>query len=105
MVYDVGQCDTCLLASIVFTVFGSVVLHNRVVYALEMSDSESNGSRTESEESTDHEDVAEQSSVVQPYMFEPDATSDYEENQTDEDGILRETLEARFHKTVAITSW
>jgi hypothetical protein len=37
--------------------------------------------------------VVEQSSVVQPYQFEPVA-SDYEEDETDEDGILRETLEA-----------
>ena len=49
--------------------------------------------------------VVEQSSVVQPYQFEPVADSDYEEDETDEDGILRETLEARFTKTVAVSSW
>jgi hypothetical protein len=33
------------------------------------------------------------------------ADSDYEEDQTDEDGILRETFEARFKKNVAVNSW
>ena len=44
-------------------------------------------------------------SLVQPYQFEPVADSDYEEDERDEDGILRETLEARFTKTVAVSSW
>ena len=87
-----------------------------------MSDNESFDSQTETEGSTDNEDIAEhkaraqvkdpglrgcaeQSSVVQPYQFEPVADSDYEEDQTDEDGILRETLEARFKKNVAVNSW
>ncbi len=70
-----------------------------------MSDSESLQSQTDTEQSTDNEDVVEQSSVVQPYQFEPVAESDYEEDETDEDGILRETLEARFKKTVAVSSW
>lgn len=70
-----------------------------------MSDSESFESHTDSEESTDHEDIVEQSSVVQPYQFEPVADSDYEEQQTDEDGILRENLEAQVNKTVAVSSW
>ncbi len=66
-----------------------------------MSNSESLQSQTDTEQSTDNEDVVEQSSVVQPYQFEPVAESDYDE--TDEDGILRETLEARFKKTVAVS--
>jgi hypothetical protein len=70
-----------------------------------MSNSESLQSQTDTEQSTDNEDVVEQSSVVQPYQFEPVAESDYEEDETDEDGILRETLEARFKKTVAVSSW
>ena len=70
-----------------------------------MSDSESFESQTDTEQSTDNEDVVEQSSVVQPYQFEPFAESDYEEDETDEDGILRETLEARFKKTIAVSSW
>ena len=72
-----------------------------------MFDNESFESQTETEGSTD-EDIAEQSSVVQPYQFEqfqPVADSDYEEDQTDEDGILRDTLEARFKKNVAVNSW
>ena len=44
-----------------------------------MSDNESFESQTEIEGSTDNEDIAEQSSVVQPYQFEPVADSDYEE--------------------------
>jgi hypothetical protein len=70
-----------------------------------MSDSESLQSQTDTEQSTDNEDVVEQSSVVQPYQFEPVAGSDYEEDETDEDGILRETLEARFNKTIPVNSW
>ena len=70
-----------------------------------MFDNESFESQTETEGSTD-EDIAEQSSVVQPYQFEPVfGDSDYEEDQTDEDGILRENLEARFKKNVAVNSW
>jgi hypothetical protein len=61
-----------------------------------MSDNESFQSQTETEGQTDNEDIAEQSSLVQPYQFEPVTDSDYEEDQTDEDGILRETLQARF---------
>ena len=70
-----------------------------------MSDSESFESHTESEESTDHKDIVEQSSAVQPYQFEPVADSDHEEIEADEDGILRANLEARFNKTVAVRSW
>ena len=70
-----------------------------------MSDSESFESQTDTEQSTDNEDVVEQSSVVQPYQFEAVAESDYEEDETDEDGILRETLEARFKKTIVVSSW
>ena len=75
-----------------------------VYFAIKMFDNESFESQTETEGSTD-EDIAEQSSVVQPYQFEPVGDSDYEEDQTDEDGILRETLEARFKKNVAVNSW
>ena len=70
-----------------------------------MSDSESIASQTDAEQSTGNEDIVEQCSVVQPYQFEPVADSDYEEDETDEDGILRETLEARFKKTIAVSSW
>ena len=71
-----------------------------------MSDSESCNSRNSSgEELSDHEDAVEQSSVVQPYMYEPPAESDYHEEETDEDGIPRATLEARFNKTLATSSW
>ena len=61
-----------------------------------MSDSESIESQTDTEHFTDNEDIVEQCSVVQPYQFEAVAVadSDYEEKETDEDGILRETLEA-----------
>ena len=45
-----------------------------------MSDNESFDSQTETEGSTDNEDIAEQSSVVQPYQFEPVADSNYEED-------------------------
>ena len=42
-----------------------------------MSDSESFESQADTEQSTDNEDVVEpQSSVVQPYQFEPVADSD-----------------------------
>ena len=58
-------------------------------FAIKMSDNESFESQTETEGSTDNEDIAEQSSVVQPYQFERVADTDYEEEQTDEDGILR----------------
>ena len=68
-------------------------------FALKMSDNESFQSQTDTEGST------EQSSVVQPYQFEPVTDSDYEEDQMDEDGILRETLVARFKKNVAVNSW
>ena len=70
-----------------------------------MSDSESIESQTDTEQFTDNEDIVERCSVVQPYQFEPVADSDYEEEETDEDGILRETLEARFKKTIAVSSW
>jgi hypothetical protein len=63
-----------------------------------MSDNESFGSRTETEGSTDNEDIAAQSSVVQQYQFEPVADSDYEEDQTDEDGILLELLRRDLRK-------
>jgi hypothetical protein len=69
-----------------------------------MSNNESFDSQTKTEGSTD-EDIVEQSSVVQPYLFEPVTDSDYEEDQTDEDGVLRETLEATFNKNVAVNSW
>ena len=70
-----------------------------------MSDSESIESQTDTEQFTDNEDIVERCSVVQPYQLEPVADSDYEEEETDEDGILRETLEARFKKTIAVSSW
>jgi hypothetical protein len=72
-------------------------------FAIKMSDNESFESQTETEGSTDNEDITEQSSVVQLYQFEPVADSDYEEDQTDKDGILRETLEAK--KNVAVNSY
>ena len=44
-----------------------------------MSDSESFESQRDTEQSTDNEDVVEpQSSVVQPYQFEPIVTNDYD---------------------------
>ena len=70
-----------------------------------MSNSESIESQTDTEQFTDNENIVEQCSVVQPYQFEPVADSDYEEEETDEDGILRESLEARFKKTMAVSSW
>ena len=69
------------------------------------SENESFESQTETEGTTGNEDITEQSSVVQPYQFEPVADNDYEEDQTDGDGILCETLEARFKKNVAVNSW
>ena len=74
-------------------------------FAIKMSDNKSFESQTETEGSIDNEDIAEQSSVAQPYQFEPVTDSDYEEDQTDEDGILRETLEGRFKNNVAVNSW
>ena len=68
-----------------------------------MSDNESFESQTDIEGSTDNEDIAEQLPVVLPHQFEPVADS-YYEDQTDEDGILREILEARFKKNVAVNS-
>ena len=41
-----------------------------------MSDNEGFESQTDTKGSTDSEDIAEQSSVVQPYQFEPVADSD-----------------------------
>ena len=38
-------------------------------------------------------------------LSQSEIVSDYEEDQTDEDGILRETLEARFKENVAVNSW
>ena len=76
-----------------------------VYFAIKIFDNESFESQTETEGSTDNEHIAEQSSLVQPYQFEPVGDNDYEEDQTDEDGILRETLEARFKKNVAVNSW
>ena len=44
-------------------------------------------------------------SNVQSYnRIEPVTDSDYEEEETDEDGFLLETLEARFKKTIAVVS-
>ena len=43
-----------------------------------MSDNEGFESQNDTEGSTDSEDIAEQSSVVQPYQFEPVADSDNE---------------------------
>ena len=54
-----------------------------------MSDNESFESQTDTERSTHNEDIAEQLSVAQPYRFEPVADGDYEEDNTDEDGIPR----------------
>ena len=76
-----------------------------VYFAIKMFDNESFKSQTETEGSTDNEDIAEQSSVVQPYRFEPVGGNDHHEVQTDEDGILRETLEARFKRNAAVNSW
>ena len=70
-----------------------------------MSDSESIESQTDTEHFTDNEDIVEQCSVVQSYQFEPVADIDYEEEETDEDGILCEIFEARFKKTIAVSSW
>ena len=64
-----------------------------------------NENRTDTEQSTDNEDIVEQCSVVQLYQFEPVTNSDYEEEETDKDGILRETLEARFKKAIGVSSW
>ncbi|XP_028416784.1 multidrug resistance protein 1-like isoform X1 [Dendronephthya gigantea] len=73
-----------------------------------MSDNESLESQTAKKQSTDSEDVAEQSPVVQPYELEPAADSDYEEDEvdeTDEGGILlEETLEAKLKKKGAASS-
>ena len=74
-------------------------------FAIKMSINKSFESQTETKGSTDNEDITEQSSVVQPYQFEPVADSDYEGDQTDEDGILSETLKAIFKKNVAFNSW
>ena len=78
-----------------------------VYFAIKMFDNESSNhrQRQKGQQTTDNKDIAEQSSVVQPYQFEPVGDSDYEEDQTDKDGILRETLEARFKKNVAVNSW
>lgn len=99
------QCDTLKFLTIRKQQNITNIRQLPLYFAIKMSDNESFESQTETEGSTDNEDIAEQSSVVQPYQFEPVADSDYEEDQTDEDGILRETLEARFKKNVAVNSW
>ena len=70
-----------------------------------MIDSESFESPTDTEQSTDDENVVEpQSSVVQYSPISSSqsliVTNDYEEDETGEDG-----LEARFTKTIAVSSW
>ena len=45
-----------------------------------MSDNEGFESQTDTKGSTDSEDIAEQTSVVQPYQFEPVADSDNEKH-------------------------
>ena len=99
------QCDTSKCLTIQKQQNITSIRHLPSHFALKMSDNESFESQTDTEGSTDNEDIAEHSSVVQPYQFAPVADTDYEEDQTDEDGILRETLEARFKKNVAVDSW
>jgi hypothetical protein len=71
-----------------------------------MSDNESFDSHTETEGSTDNEDIAEQSSVFShTNLSQSQIVTTRKTNSTDEDGILRETLEARFKKNVAVNSW
>ena len=57
-----------------------------------MSENESFESQTDTERSTHNEDIAEQSSVAQPHGFEPVSDSDYEQDNSDEDGIPRLTI-------------
>jgi hypothetical protein len=61
-----------------------------------MSDSESFESQTDTEQSTDNEDVVEpQSSVVQPYQFEPVSdtlTNDYMRKTKQAKTVLRRYL-------------
>ena len=99
------QCNTskCLIIQKQQNIIN--IRHLPSHFALKMSDNESFESQADTEGSPDNEDIAEQSSVVQPYQFEPVADSDYEEDQTDEDSILHETLEARFMNIVAVNSW
>ena len=92
------QCDTSKCLAIQKQQNIKNIRQFRIYFAIKMSDNESFKSQTETEGSTDNEDIAEQSSVVQPYQFEPVADGDYEADQTDEDGILPETLEVRFKK-------
>ena len=65
-----------------------------------MSDNESFESQTKTEGSIDNEDIAEQSSVVQPNQFEPVADSD---TTTTEDGILLDYLDI-FKQYIALSS-
>ena len=65
-----------------------------------MSDSESFESQRDTEQSTDNEDVVEpQSSLISSSQLLI-VTNEYEEDETGED-----CLEARFTKTVAVSSW
>ena len=70
-----------------------------------MSDSESFESQRDTEQSTDNEDVVEPQIVCCTALSCSSSqlrivTNDYEEDEKDEDG-----LEARFTKTVAVSSW
>ena len=95
------QCDTSKCLTIGKQQNITNIRQLPLYFAIKMFNNENFELQTETEGSIDNEDIAEQSSVVQPYQFQPVADSDYEEDQTDEDGILRETLEARFKKNVA----
>ena len=55
--------------------------HESHASGMKMIENESFESQTDTEGSTDNEDIAEQPSVVQPYQFEPVADSDYEEDR------------------------
>ena len=68
-----------------------------------MSDSESFESQRDTEQSTDNEDVVEPHRLLYSPISSSQlliVTNDYEEDETGEDG-----LEARFTKTVAVSSW
>lgn len=75
------------------------------ISSVEQSDSE----ETDPEEQLENDDVEVVLSLVQPYEDEPlaDAASelDIEEENEDADGLTPTVLEARYERTIPVTSW
>ena len=68
-----ASCDVCSVTSLHISLFKTTrILRFKLKNCL---DGEASGCQTDSEELTHHEDIVEQSSVIQPYMFEPETTT------------------------------